>query len=141
MEYSMSLEKIATDIYALVTGDTSQEFEQPISAYFFRRQRGCIPFQPTIKSAAWCCKSSLEACDGVHDVRGIRPTAVDGGELPAHVRIRGEFFRELGNAGTHDLGIFQRSFGVRLKRTEFSLPSEAGAERDIEYGKSVERKA
>src|ERR1700676_590650 len=57
MEYSMSLEKIAADIYALVTGDTPQGFEEPISVQFVRGQRGRIAREPIIESAAWCYES------------------------------------------------------------------------------------
>ena len=66
MEYSMSLEKIATDIYALVTGSTSQSFEQPISVQFLHRQCGYISCQPTIESAARCYEGALKGfrCGG-----------------------------------------------------------------------------
>src|SRR3982074_2429365 len=107
MEYSMSLEKIATHIYALVTGSTSQSFEQPISVQFLHRQCGYISCQPTIESAARCYESSLKANEGIGDVGGVRAAAVGGSEFPAHVGIRGEFFHDLGNAGAPELGVFQ----------------------------------
>src|ERR1700676_4145436 len=87
-KFSMALEKIAADIYALVTGNTSKGFEQPISIQFLGRQCGCISCQPTIESAAWCYQSSLKAYEGIGNVAGIRATAVGGSELPAHVGIR-----------------------------------------------------
>src|SRR6202171_4407628 len=141
MEYSVSLEKIAADIYPLVTGNTSQRFEQRISVQFLRRQCGCISCQPTIESAAWRYQSSLKACEGIEDVRGVGPTAIGGNEFSAHAGIRSELFHELGNAGAHDLGVFQCSFCIRLEGTEFSLPTEAEVERGVEYSKGVQRKA
>src|SRR3981189_2972684 len=137
----MSLEKIATDIYALVTGNTSQRLEQRISVQFLRRQCGYISCQPTIESAARCYESSLKAYEGIGDVPGVRATAVGSSEFPAHAGIRGEFFPDLGNAGTHQLGIFQGSFGIRLEGTEFSLPAEAEVERGVEYSEGIQRKA
>jgi len=50
MKDSMSLEKIAADIYTLVTGDTSRNLNNRYRL-IVRRQRGDIPFQPTIESA------------------------------------------------------------------------------------------
>ena len=141
MEYSVSLEKIATDIYALVTGNTSQRFEQPISVQFLHRQCGYISCQPTIESAARCYESSLKAYEGIGDVAGVRAAAVGGSEFSAHVGIRGKFFHDLGNAGAHQLGIFQCSFGIRLEGTEFSLPAEAEVERGVEYSRGIQRKA
>ena len=141
MEYSVSLEKIATDIYALVTGNTSQRFEQPISVQFRRRQCGCISCQPTIESAAWCYESSLKAYEGIGDVPGVRGATVGGGEFSAHVGIRGEFFHELGNAGAHQLGVFQCSFGIRLEGAEFPLPTEAEIERGVENSWGIQRNA
>src|SRR5258708_39321761 len=102
MEYSMRLEKIAADIDALVTGDASERFEQPIPFQFAGRQRGGVSCQPTIESAAWRYQGSLEAYDGIHDVGGIGGAAIGSGELPAHVGIGIEFFHELGHAGGHD---------------------------------------
>ena len=141
MEYSVSLEKIAADIYPLVTGNTSQRFEQPISVQFLRRQCGCISYQPTIESAAWCYESSLKAYEGIGDVAGVRTTAVGGGEFPAHAGIRCEFFHDRGNAGAHKLGVFQCSFGIRLEGAEFPLPTEAEVERGVEYSRGIQRNA
>src|ERR1700752_5162730 len=131
MEYPMPLEKIAADIYALMTGDTSQGFEQPISVQFVLRQRGCISCQPTIESAVWCYQSSLEACDGVHDVAGVRTVAVNRGEFPAHVGVRVKFFDDFRNACAHDLRAVQQSLGIGLKRVEFSFPAKAEIERGV----------
>src|SRR5713101_5125530 len=140
MENSMSLEKIAADIYALVAGDAPQGFEQPISVQFFRRQRGCISCQPTIEPAARCYQRSLKAYDGVYDVRGVRAIAVRSSEFPAHVGIRVELFHQLGKAAAHDLRALQCCFEIRLERTDFPFPTKAEAERGIEYGKGIERK-
>src|ERR1700730_14759253 len=139
MEYSMPLEKITADIDALVTGDTSQRFEQPIPVQFVRRQGRCITCEPAVEPAAGCYQSSLKAYDGVDDVRGVRSAAVGGRQFPAHAGVGGEFFHELGNVGAHDLRAFQYSFGIRLEGAEFSLPTKAEIERGIEYGKGVER--
>src|ERR1700738_1406953 len=76
MESSVSLEKIATDIYGLVTGNTSQRFEQPMPVQFPQRQRGYTSCQPPIESAARCYESSLKAYEGIGDVAGVRAAAV-----------------------------------------------------------------
>src|ERR1700737_1010422 len=140
-KYSMALEKMAADIYALVRGHPSKGFKKPISVQFLGRQCGCISCQPTIESAAWCYESSLKAYEGIGNVPGVGVTAVGGGELPAHVGIRGEFFHDLGKAGAHELRVFQRSLGIRLEGAELPLPTEAEVERGVEYSKGIERKA
>src|ERR1700730_1673752 len=141
MEYSMPLEEIAADIDALVTGDTSQGFEQPISIQLVARQCGCISFQPTIEPAVWRYECSFKTDEGIGDVSGVRAAAVGGSEFPPHVGIRGEFFDDFRHAGAHELRVFQRSFGVRLEGANVSLPTEAKIERGVEYRGSVKRKA
>ncbi len=137
----MPLEKIAADIDALVTGDASERFEQPIPFQLAGRQRGGVSRQPTIESAAWRYQGSFKADDGIHDIGGIGAAAIGGHELPEHVGIGGELFHELGQAGGHDPGAFQRCFGIRLQGAQFSLPTETEVERGVEQGKGVERKA
>jgi transposase len=112
-----------------------------ISVQFFRRQRCCISCQPTNEFAVRCYQRSLKTCDRVHHVRCVRATAIGGGELLAQVGISGELCYHLGNAGAHDLRIFQRGFDIRLDGAELSIPTKAEVERGIEYRRGVERQA
>jgi hypothetical protein len=57
------------------------------------------------RSGCLCNESSLKARDGIENVPGVRATTANGREIPAHVGIRGEFFRKLENVGAH-LGDF-----------------------------------
>ncbi len=60
---------------------------------------------------------------GVEHIASVRPAAVGGNEPPADAGVGAEFCDDLGHAGTHDLGTFQRGFAVRLQRAELSFPA------------------
>ena len=83
MEYSVALEKIAANVHALVTGDATQGFEQAISVLFLDRQGVGVSLQPAVETAARRYQGSLEACEGIDDIPGVRTAAVGGDELPA----------------------------------------------------------
>ena len=133
----MALEKIAANVHALVTGDAAQGFEQAISVLFLDRQGAGVSHQPAVETATGRYQRSLEACEGINDIPGVRAAAVDGHELPAKSRIAVELFRKLGDIGAHDLRILQGSFDIQVDGAEFSFPAQAEAECGVEYGQCV----
>src|SRR5258708_779587 len=108
MEDAMTLEQIAADIDALVTGDEAERLEQLVAGQLVRRERGRIAAEPPVEAAFGGRQRPLVSGDGIQESRTIRLAPIGIAKLTREIRDDPDPRENVVDGRAHDSGIFQQ---------------------------------